>query len=197
MVKRRIKLAVLISGRGSNLQSIIDACRDEDFPAEIALVISNIPDVYGLQRACDVGINAICVNHKDYKSREDFEKALLEKINDYDVDLVCLAGFMRILTPTFIDGIPSNRLINIHPSLLPAYKGLNTHQRAIDDGQSHAGCSVHFVVPDVDAGEVVIQKRVEILKNDTADSLAQRVLSQEHIAYPEAIEILAKKILSD
>ncbi len=197
MAKAKINLAVLISGRGSNLQSIIDACGDEKFPAQISLVISNIPDVYGLERAQNAKIKTVCVNHKDYKGREAFEQALLSEISKHDIDLVCLAGFMRILTPTFISGIENGRLINIHPSLLPDYKGLNTHQRAIDDKRSEAGCSIHHVVPDVDAGKIILQKSVSILENDDADSLAQRILKQEHIAYPEAIEALAKTILHD
>lgn len=195
MAKGILNLAVFISGRGSNLQSIIDACARDDFPARISVVISNIPNTYGLTRAVDAGIDARTVDHTKFDSKQDFEQALLDTLAEYDVDLVCLAGFMRILSPHFItpwDG----RLINIHPSLLPAYKGLDTHKRAILDRQAEAGCTVHHVTPAVDSGEIIVQKTVPVLDEDTPDTLAARVLEQEHLAYPEAIQALAKTLLA-
>lgn len=193
MGKDRIKLAVFISGRGSNLQSIIDACARDDFPAEISVVLSNRPGVMGLQRARDAGIETVTVDHKDFEGRENFERALLDTLDTYNVDLVCLAGFMRILTPLFISRW-EGKMLNIHPSLLPNYKGLNTHERVLADGKNESGCTVHYVVPDMDAGPHIVQKRVAVLDDDTPDSLAARVLEQEHIAYPEAIKIVCTKI---
>lgn len=188
----KLKLAVLISGSGTNLQALIDACQKPDFPAQIAIVLSNKADAYGLTRAKEAGLPTCVVSHTDYADRETFESAMLDALAPYSVDLVCLAGFMRVLTPHFIDHWHGGRLINIHPSLLPAYKGLNTHQRALDDKQTEAGCTIHYVVPDVDSGEIIVQKRVPILQHDTAKTLAARVLEQEHIAYPQAVETLAK-----
>lgn len=185
-----LKLAVFISGRGSNLQSLIDACADENFPASITLVLSNRPNAYGLERAKKAGLQTAVIDHKDFETREAFEQALLDELSGHDIDLICLAGFMRVLTPHFITPW-QGRLINIHPSLLPKHKGLNTHQRAIDAGDTQSGCTIHHVVPDIDSGEIIVQKSVAILENDTADTLAARVLEQEHLAYPEAVKILA------
>lgn len=190
---RKLNLAVLISGRGSNLQSLIDACKKPEFPAQIQVVISNIPDAYGLERAKLASIPAHVVNHKDFKSREDFEEALLNQLQDYDIDLICLAGFMRILTPHFIEKWPY-RLINIHPALLPKYKGLHTHERAIEAKDTESGCTVHYVNYGVDEGEIILQKITPILPDDTPQTLANRVLIQEHLAYPEAICLLAEKL---
>lgn len=190
---QKINLAVLISGRGSNLQSILEACQDHAFPAQVKLVISNKADAYGLVRAEKMGIPTGVVAHKDFSSREEFERALITAIEAAGpIDLVCLAGFMRVLTPLFIARW-ENRLINIHPSLLPAYKGLHTHERAIAAGEKIAGCTIHFVTSGVDEGPIILQKSVPILPNDTPDSLAERVLEQEHLAYPEAISLLAQK----
>lgn len=191
-----LSLAVFISGRGSNLQSLIDACAQADFPARIAVVVSNRPDAYGLERAKHAGISTEIIDHKSFSSREDFEKVLLDRIiQSYDIDVICLAGFMRILSASFIDGFKSSKsgrdIINIHPSLLPAYKGLDTHARAIADGAAQAGCSVHYVTQDLDSGAIILQKSVPVLKDDTANTLAARVLELEHIAYPEAIQIIA------
>ena len=190
----KIGLAVLISGRGSNLQSLIDACASDDFPAEIKLVICNIPGVYGIERAEKAGIPVAVIPHKEFPSRETFEQAMLDEIAKYPVDLVCQAGFMRIVTPTFIEPW-RGRLINIHPSLLPKFKGLHTHERAIEAGETEAGCTIHYVNEGVDEGEIILQKSVPILPGDTPDALAARVLEKEHIAYPEAVQILAKNIL--
>lgn len=193
MPKGKIKLAVFVSGRGSNLQSIIDACRIDEFPAEIAVVISNKADVYALERANISNIPTRIVLNKDYPTREEFETQLLTTLAEFDIDLICLAGFMRVLTPHFI--VPwSGRLINIHPSLLPKYKGLHTHERAIEAGDIMSGCTIHYVTPSVDEGEIILQRSVPILPGDTPDTLAARVLEQEHIAYPEAIRILANKL---
>jgi phosphoribosylglycinamide formyltransferase-1 len=187
----KLNLAVLISGRGSNLQSILDACADPDFPAEVRIVISNKADAYGLVRAEKMGIPTCVVAHKDFSSREEFERTLITAIEAAgSIDIVCLAGFMRVLTPFFISRW-ENRLINIHPSLLPAYKGLHTHERAIAAGEKEAGCTIHYVTDGVDEGPIILQKRVPILEGDTPDILAERVLAQEHIAYPEAIKRLA------
>lgn len=190
---QKLNLAVLISGRGSNLQSILEACQDPEFPAQVKLVISNKADAYGLVRAEKMGIPTGVVAHKDFSSREEFERALITAIETAGpIDLVCLAGFMRVLTPLFIARW-ENRLINIHPSLLPAYKGLHTHERAIAAGEKIAGCTIHFVTSGVDEGPIILQKSVPVLPNDTPDSLAERVLEQEHLAYPEAISLLAQK----
>jgi len=192
MASLKLKLAVLISGRGSNLQALIDACTRDDFPAEIAVVISNQPDAYGLARAQEAGIETLAIAHKEYESKPAFENALNEAILPYQVSLICLAGFMRILSAEFISKWPE-KIINIHPSLLPAYKGLDTHARAIADGASEAGCTVHYVVPEVDSGEIIVQKSVPVHHDDTPETLAARVLEQEHIAYPEAIKKIWQK----
>ena len=190
---QKLNLAVLISGRGSNLQSILDACQDPAFPAQVKLVISNKVEAYGLVRAQKMGIPTKVISHKEFSSREDFERTLITAIEEAgSIDLVCLAGFMRVLTPLFITRW-ENRLINIHPSLLPAYKGLHTHERAIAAGEKIAGCTIHFVTSGVDEGPIILQKSVPVLPNDTPDSLAERVLEQEHLAYPEAISLLAQK----
>ena len=187
----RKKLAVLISGRGSNLQSLIDACQDPDFPAQIALVISNKPDVFGLQRADKAGIPTKVVDHKDFDGRERFEDALHDVITASDPDLVCLAGFMRILTDGFVTRW-HNRLINIHPSLLPSFKGLHTHERALEAGVRFAGCTIHFVRPAMDDGPIIIQAAVPVRPDDDADTLAERVLEQEHRIYPLAVRLIAE-----
>jgi phosphoribosylglycinamide formyltransferase-1 len=176
------RLGILISGRGSNLQAFIDACDSGALDARISLVISNNPRAAGLQRAAEAGIATCCINHRDYSSREDFDRALVEQLEHYGVELVIMAGFMRILTPVFISPF-SGRLLNIHPSLLPKYPGLNTHQRALDAGDAEAGVTVHFVTLELDGGPPVLQARVPIVAGDTADTLATRVIAQEHLIY--------------
>ena len=178
-------LAIIISGRGSNMQAFIDACARGDLDASVSIVISNNPDAAGLQRAEDAGIPAHCIDHRDYDSREAFDQALIDCLGDYRVDLVILAGFMRILTPVFIETF-AGKLLNIHPSLLPRYPGLNTHQRALDAGDQEAGVTVHFVTPELDGGPPVLQAKVPVLPDDTADTLAQRVMVEEHVIYPLA-----------
>ena len=189
----KIGLAVLISGRGSNLQSIIDACRIDGFPAKIKVVISNIPDAYGLVRAQNAGIPTRIVSHKDCANKTDFEQKILSILDEFSVDLVCLAGFMRIISPVLITPW-EGRIINIHPSLLPKHKGLHTHERAIAAGDSESGCTIHYVTPGVDEGEIILQRAVPIRPDDTPDTLAARVLEQEHIAYPDAIRRMAAQI---
>lgn len=191
MSDKLLNIAVFISGRGSNLKALIDACKRDDFPAKIALVLSNKKDAGGLEYATDAGIATEIVDHKNFKSREDFDQGLLQALESYDIDLICLAGFMRLLTPVFINKW-RNKIINIHPSLLPAYKGLNTHERVLDAGEKETGCTVHMVVPEMDSGEILVQKRVLIENNDTPESLAAKILEQEHTAYPEAVIIFAK-----
>jgi len=184
-MKRRV--AILISGRGSNMQALVDAAKAPDYPAEIVLVLSNRPDAAGLVWAEGQGIATIIVNHKSFKNdRESFEKAIQVELDKARVELVCLAGFMRLLTPWFIDQW-HNRLINIHPSLLPSFKGLDTHARALAAGVKLHGCTVHFVRPDMDAGPIIAQKPVPVLDDDGPDSLAERVLAEEHALYPHAL----------
>lgn len=179
------RLAILISGRGSNMQAFIDACSSGVLDAEIALVLSNNPDAGGLARAAEAGIPTACINHRNYDSRETFDAAMVAELSRHDPDLVILAGFMRILTPVFIEPF-AGKLLNIHPSLLPKYPGLNTHQRALDAGDSEAGVTVHFVTPELDGGPPIIQARVPVETGDTAVTLAARVIVQEHVIYPIA-----------
>lgn len=186
-----LKIAVLISGRGSNLQALIDASLKAGYPAKIACVISNVPNVKGLERATEAGIPALVINHRDYANREAFEAALDAKINEYNVQLVCLAGFMRILTPWFVERW-RDRLINIHPSLLPSFPGLDTHKAAIDYGVKFTGCTVHFVRAEMDHGPIIIQAAVPVFAEDNEDILAARVLDAEHKAYPEAVRFIAE-----
>jgi phosphoribosylglycinamide formyltransferase-1 len=190
-----MKIAVLISGSGSNLQAFIDDAASGRLSAEIALVVSNRADAFGLQRAADAGIATAVVDHKSYENREDFDQALLDALAPHSVDLVILAGFMRILTPVFISTY-SGRLLNIHPSLLPKYTGLHTHQRAIDAGDEWGGATVHFVTEELDGGPPIVQARVPILSGDDADALAARVLEKEHRIYPLAAQWFAQGRLS-
>ncbi|CAA6810333.1 MAG: Phosphoribosylglycinamide formyltransferase (EC, partial [uncultured Thiotrichaceae bacterium] len=177
-------IAVLISGSGSNLQAIIDACESGQINGRISVVISNRPDVFGLERAAKSGISTHVIDHKQFESREAFDAELITHIDTTDADLVVLAGFMRILSGGFTQHY-QGKLLNIHPSLLPAYKGTHTHQRALDDGAAVHGVSVHFVSPELDGGPVIMQARIPVLESDTADSLARRVLSKEHLIYPQ------------
>lgn len=187
MAKARI--AVLISGRGSNLQALIDACADANYPGEIALVISNRPRAAGLDLAGKAGIQREIINHKDFESREDFEAAINDALKAAKVDFVCLAGFMRVLTATFASDW-RGRLINIHPSLLPSFDGLHVHERMIDAGVKVAGCTVHFVSAEVDSGPIIGQAAVPVLPGDDADKLAARILAEEHKLYPACLRLL-------
>ena len=186
----RARTAVLISGRGSNLKALIDACADPEFPAGISLVISNIADAGGLDHARKANIATKVISHKDYKSREEFDRAADAELRKAHIEIVCLAGFMRILSDWFA-GAWQGRIINIHPSLLPAYKGTNVHQRMLDAGERAAGCTVHFVVPELDSGPIIAQARVPVLPGDDADALAARILVEEHKLYPAALKMLA------
>ena len=187
-------LVVLISGSGSNLQAIIDQCANNSINASICRVISNKTDVKGLARAEDAGIATQVIDHTQYADREAFDAALIEVIDQCNPDLVVLAGFMRILTEGFVTHF-KGRLINIHPSLLPKYQGLNTHQRAIDAGDSEAGASVHFVTEELDGGPVIAQAKVPVEANDTSEALAKRVLTVEHGIFPAVIGWFADKRL--
>lgn len=184
----KTRVAILISGRGSNMQALVEAASAADFPAEIALVLSNRADAVGLEFARTHGIATAVVDHKTFKkNREGFERAMHAELEKTGVEMVCLAGFMRLLTPWFIDQW-HNRLINIHPSLLPSFKGLDTHERALEAGVKLHGCTVHFVRPDMDDGPIIAQKSVEVLDNDTPDILGSRVLTVEHTIYPHALK---------
>ncbi len=187
---RKLKLGVQISGRGSNLQALIDACADKDFPAEIVVVISNVADVEGLAKAKAAGIQAQTIPHKSYPTREAFEAALDDAHTKAGVELICNAGFMRVMS-TYLISRWRGRMINIHPSLLPAFPGLHTHKRALETGALFTGCTVHYVEEEVDAGAMIIQAAVPILPNDSEESLAARVLSYEHKAYPAAVKMIA------
>lgn len=186
----RRRTAVLISGRGSNMGSLVEAGRAPDFPAEIALVASNRPDAPGLAIAKQAGIATAALDHKIYAGREEFEASLQKLLDIHRIDLVCLAGFMRMLTAGFVERW-RGRMINIHPALLPAYRGLNTHERALADGVKIHGCTVHFVVPGMDEGPIIAQAAVTVHDDDDAETLAARVLEQEHVIYPEALRVVA------
>ena len=186
-----LKLAVLISGRGSNLQALIDACKDDDFPAEIVMVLSNKADAYGLERAKEADIPTTVLSHKDFDDRESFDEAMSEIIEGTGAELVCLAGFMRLLSDGFVRKW-RDKLINIHPSLLPAYKGLHVHERMIEEGARFGGCTVHFVRPAMDEGPIIVQAAVPIFQDDNADTLAGRILEQEHVIYPQAVRYIAE-----
>jgi len=186
-----IDIAVLISGGGTNLQALIDACARDDFPARIALVISNNPGVKGLERAEKAGIATTVINHRDFETREAFDDQLHEALNDCGAKLICLAGFMRILDARFVNRW-RNRMINIHPSLLPSFKGLHTQERALEAGVYFSGCTVHFVNPELDDGPIITQAALAINPSETADELAARVLELEHIIYPQALRLVAE-----
>lgn len=189
MADKTPRVVILISGRGSNMISIVNAVNDGSLPIKIAAVISNRPDAAGIEFAQKIGIDTAIIDHKAFSSRDEFDAAMASKIDTYSPDLVVLAGFMRILTTEFVEHY-ANKLINIHPALLPKFKGMDTHQRAIDAGETEHGASVHFVTAELDAGPVILQARVPVLSSDTADTLAARVLEQEHKLYPEAIKKL-------
>lgn len=186
-------IVILISGRGSNMISIVDAIESGSLDAKVAAVISNRPDAAGLEFAQQANIPTAVINHKDFDSRELFDQALAKEIDQYSPSLVVLAGFMRILTTEFVEHF-AGKLINIHPALLPKFKGLNTHQRALDAGEKEHGASVHIVTPELDDGPVVMQARVPVLTDDTEQTLAARVLKQEHTLYPEAINKLLSNL---
>ncbi|RED50874.1 phosphoribosylglycinamide formyltransferase [Aestuariispira insulae] len=185
-----LKVGVIISGGGSNLQALIDAAAAPDLPAEIGLVISNNAGAYGLERARKAGIATKVIDHRTYPDRESFDRDLTVALEKAGVELVCLAGFLRVLTDEFVNHW-RDRMINIHPSLLPKYKGLHTHKRAIEAGEEYHGCTVHYVRPDLDTGPLLLQARVPVLEGDTPEILAGRVLEKEHLIYPEALRKIA------
>lgn len=185
--QKKIPVAIMISGRGSNMQALIRACEQADYPASIALVISHNPEAPGLDYARAAGIKTAIIDHRPFgKDRQAHEKALNDALHQADVQLVCLAGYMRVLTPYFVKSW-EGRLLNIHPSLLPAFPGLHTHEAALKAGAQHHGCTVHLVTEGVDEGPVLAQRSIAVLPHDTPETLATRVLEQEHVLYPEAL----------
>ena len=189
MPSEKFKLAVLVSGRGSNLQAIIDSIEKNNLAAEISLILSNVPDAYALKRGKKHGLESVFLNPKNFSSRDDYEKKMIELLQTKSIDLVCLAGFMRILGKKFIEAF-SGKIINIHPSLLPAFPGLNVQEKALEHGAKFSGCTVHFVNEEVDGGAIILQAIVPILDEDDVKSLSDRILEQEHIIYPEAIRLI-------
>ena len=186
----RKRVAILISGRGSNMVALIEAARAADYPADIALVVSNRPDAPGLERARALGVQSLAIDHKTFASREAFDDAMDAALRAEGVDLVCHAGFMRIQGDAFARRW-LGRQLNIHPSLLPLFKGLHPHQQALDAGVRISGCTVHFVTPELDSGPIVAQAAVPVLANDTPESLAARILTAEHRLYPAALRLVA------
>lgn len=187
----RLRVAVLISGRGSNLQALIDACSHSDFPAAIVAVISNKPDAFGLERARRAGLPALVVDHRG-KTREAFEVELQQELQRSGAEFICLAGFMRLLTAGFVQNW-SGRMINIHPSLLPAFKGVHVHEQALAAGVRFSGCTVHYVVPEMDAGPIIAQAVVPVAQDDNPDRLAERILAAEHRLYPQVLRWFAER----
>jgi phosphoribosylglycinamide formyltransferase-1 len=186
----KVRTAVLISGRGSNLASLIEACRAPDFPADIVLVFSNVETAAGLSVAREAGIATACISHKPFETREAFDAEIDKALSAARVDLVCEAGFMRIHSDGFVRKW-EGRLLNIHPSLLPSFKGIRVHQQALDAGVRITGCTVHFIVPELDSGPIIAQAPVPVLVGDTKETLAARVLEVEHRLYPEALRMVA------
>jgi phosphoribosylglycinamide formyltransferase-1 len=194
-VTKRKKVGVLISGNGSNLQALIDACQQQDYPAEIAVVISNKNNAFGLTRAAKAGIPCEVIDHRQHESREAFDDAMHQVLERYGIEFICLAGFMRLLSAAFVRRW-QDRMINIHPSLLPAFKGISSHRDAIAAGVRVSGCTVHFVRTEMDVGPIIIQAAVPVQPQDTPETLGARVLEQEHICYPQALKWLAEGRLS-
>jgi phosphoribosylglycinamide formyltransferase-1 len=183
------RLGVLISGRGSNLQALIEATRSGDLDAAVAVVISNRPDAAGLERARRHGIDAIAMDHRAWRSRNEYDAAILHELMKHDVGLVCLAGYMRLVGPVLLGAFP-NAILNIHPSLLPAFPGMNAQHQAIEHGVKVSGVTVHFVTSELDGGPIILQRTVPVFDDDTRNALADRILSVEHRAYPEAVRIV-------
>lgn len=190
---KKVRVGVLISGRGSNMMAIVEAARAAEYPADIICVVSNRPDAAGLNFAASHGIATKVIDHKAFATREDFDAALNDYLQSQNLDLIACAGFMRILTPALIAAW-QGRMINIHPSLLPAYKGLHTHERALADGARIHGCTVHFITNELDGGPTILQAEVPVKPGDTPDTLAARVLKQEHRIYPQALAMVARKL---
>ena len=188
----KLPIGVFISGRGTNLQSIINASKDDNFPGYVKIVFSDNHNAKGINLAKESGIDTFSLDIEDFKNKKEYEEQILKFIKPYDLRLICLAGFMRILSSEFIRHYP-NKIINIHPSLLPKYKGLNTHKRAIENNDDITGCTVHYVNHKLDSGEIIIQKTVKVDTSDTVTTLADKVLNQENLIYPKAIKMVLKK----
>jgi phosphoribosylglycinamide formyltransferase-1 len=188
MSAARARLGVLVSGSGSNLQALLDACAREDFPAEVARVVSNVPTAFALERARKAGVSAVVLDHKEFASRADFERGLGETLRAAGVEWVCLAGFMRLLSGDFLSGFPG-RVLNIHPSLLPAFPGLHAQRQALQRGVKITGCTVHFVDAGTDTGPIIAQAAVPVLPGDDEKSLSARILAEEHRLYPLAVRL--------
>ena len=191
MTQHKLRIGVLASGRGSNLQAIIDASEQGKLDAEVVLVISDVSDAYALERARKHGIPGFYINPKDFKNKKEYEEAIVNKLREHDVRLVVLAGYMRLVTNVLISAFEGN-IINIHPALLPSFKGLHAQKQALEYGVRYSGCSVHFVTIDVDGGPVILQAVVPVFDNDTEETLSARILEKEHIIYPEAIQLIAE-----
>jgi len=191
MKKHKLRLGVLASGRGSNLQAIIDASEQGKINAEVFVVISDVSDAYALERAKKHGIPGFHINPKDFKNKKDYEEAIVNKLKEHDIRLVVLAGYMRLVTNVLINAFDGN-IMNIHPALLPSFKGLHAQQQALEYGVRYSGCSVHFVTVDVDGGPVILQAVVPVFDNDTEDTLSARILEKEHVTYPEAVQLFAE-----
>ncbi len=191
----KLKLAVLISGRGSNLQALMAACADPAYPAEIVLVVSNRAEAMGIERAANANLPTLVINHQNFANRVDFDRKMTNSMADAGVELVCLAGFMRLLSEEFVN-YWRDRLINIHPSLLPAFKGLNVQARAIAAGAKFSGCTVHYVRQEMDEGPIICQAVVPIYQDDDTNALTARILTQEHLIYPQAVRWIAEKRVS-
>jgi phosphoribosylglycinamide formyltransferase-1 len=190
-MEKRLNIGVLVSGSGSNLQSIIDHREGGLLDVNIRVVISNNPDAYALERSKKYGIPSVVIRHSDFRDREDFDRRVIEVLKDYAVELVILSGFMRVITPAFLNAFPM-KIMNIHPALLPAFPGVHAQQRAVEYGVKFSGCTVHFVDEDVDTGPIIIQSVVPVYNDDTEESLAARILKEEHRIYPQAIQFYAK-----
>jgi phosphoribosylglycinamide formyltransferase 1 len=195
-VTPRVRTAVLISGRGSNMSALIEAARSSDFSAKIVLVLSDVPSAAGLSLARELGVAAEAIDFRAYAGKPAFEAALETRLAAASVEIVCLAGFMRVLSPAFVEGW-KGRVLNIHPSLLPNLRGLNTHERALAQGLAEHGCTVHLVTAELDAGPILAQARVPVFAGDDADALAARVLKEEHRIYPQALDALARSLRAD
>ena len=191
MKQHKLRIGVLASGRGSNLQAIIDASEQGKLEAEVVVVISDISDAYALERAGKHGIPAFNINARNFKNKKEYEEAIVNKLREYEVKLVILAGYMRLVTNVLIDAFDGN-IMNIHPALLPSFKGLQAQQQALEYGVRFSGCSVHFVTVDVDGGPVILQAVVPVFDNDTEDTLSARILEKEHLIYPEAVQLFAE-----
>jgi phosphoribosylglycinamide formyltransferase 1 len=189
--RKRGRIAVLLSGRGSNFRALLDAVREGRIDADVALVLSNKSDAPGLASAREAGLETLFLDPKLFPSKEDYDAEIVRELNARDVDLVCLAGYMKILTPVFCRAF-KNRILNIHPALLPAFPGLHVQQKAIDWGVRYSGCTVHFVAEEVDMGPIVLQAAVPVLQDDTEETLAARILLEEHRIYPEAVRLFFK-----